>query len=126
MRKYIVLLAALGGLVGSAVSVETEIDMDFMQNVEDTNKSLASNIAVKDAPSSIGDAKQLEAMFAQVEAFYARKGGAEDAVDLSKKSKELSAEIIKSAGAKDFETATNKATDLSRTCKSCHSFYKKS
>lgn len=126
MRNLFVFLVLAGGLVGSAGSVESAIDMDFMQTVEDTNKSLASNIAVNDAKSSIADAKQLEGMFAQIEAFYAQKGDAADAVDLSKKSKELSIEIMKFVGAKDFDTATNKATDLSRACKSCHSFYKKS
>lgn len=130
MRNLMIAIALFGGLfgglVGTAGSAEPEIDMDFMQNVEDTNKSLASAISIHDGTSSLGDAKQLETMFSQIEAFYAAKGDADDAVGLSRKSRVLSAEIQKSVSAKDFDTATNKATDLSRACKTCHSFYKKS
>jgi hypothetical protein len=97
-----------------------------MRTVEDTNTSLANNIALKDAPSSTADAKQLESMFEKVEVFYSHKGDANDAVTLSKKSKDLSVDILKLVSARDFDTATVKATDLARACKSCHNFYKKS
>jgi hypothetical protein len=33
---------------------------------------------------------------------------------------------VKSVAAKDFTTATDSATNLSRTCRACHTFYKKS
>jgi hypothetical protein len=74
---------------------------------------------------SLEDAKQLTSMFEIVEAHFIKKGDAENAVDLSKKSKQLSQDIAKLVTEKNFDTATNLATDLSRTCKSCHTFYKK-
>jgi cytochrome c556 len=97
-----------------------------MRTVEDSNKSLANHIAIKDAKGVSGDTQELSAMFAQVEAFYATKGDAQDALDITKRSRQLIAEIDKSVAGKDFDNANVKASDLSRACKSCHNFYKKS
>jgi len=72
------------------------------------------------------DAKELTEWFAKVEAYYVRKGDAADAVELAQKSRGLTAQILQSLSAKDFDAATNSATALSRTCKTCHNFYKKS
>ena len=97
-----------------------------MHSIEDSNKSLASNIAIKETRGASSDAKELTEMFAQVEAFYARKGDAPDAVELAKKSRALSTQILQSVSTSDFGAATDSATTLSRTCKTCHNYYKKS
>lgn len=123
-RTLVFLTAAL--LSGSVLSSINKIEDDFMQTVEDTNKSLANNVALKDAKGATSDAKELEQMFAQVEDYYLRKGDAQDAVQLSRKSRDLSVEITKLVSTKDFDTAEQKASELSRACKSCHNFYKKS
>jgi len=124
MRKLIVLVY-FSMIFSTAVFAEEEMEDDLMQNIEDVNKSLASNIALQRVNPSLEDAKQLSSMFEVVEAHFIKKGDAENAVDLSKKSKQLSVDIAKLVTEKNFDTATNLATDLSRTCKSCHTFYKK-
>jgi hypothetical protein len=126
MPTRLILLLCCAVVTGSVASAEIEVDSDFMQNVEDINKSLASDIASHDGRSSVGEASELATLFAQVEAFYTRKGGADDAVDLSHKSRQLSDNIAQQVKAGDFDQATSTATELSRTCKSCHNFYKKS
>ncbi len=126
MRKFAVLMTVAALLAGNANSLENEIGDDFMQAVEDTNKSLAANIADRNQKASLADARELEAMFTKVEAFYVGKGDAEDAVGLSKKSRTLSIEIGRHVDGKNFDAATVTATELSRTCKACHNFYKKS
>jgi hypothetical protein len=118
--------AALLLVAGAAWSAEVEMDTDWMKAIEDANKNLASNIALKNAKGSAADAKELEELFVKVDAFFVEKGDAHDAVDLSKKSLELTREISRSVSAGDFDAATNSATTLSRTCRSCHTFYKKS
>lgn len=112
-------------LAGSVISAQVEVDDDFMRNVEDTNKSLANHIALKNIKAGSGDAKELEQMFALVEAFYANKGDAGEALTISKKSRALLHEIDSLLNARDFDSANLKATDLSRACKDCHNFYKK-
>ena len=124
MRKLIVLVY-FSMIFSTAVFAGEEMEDDLMQNIEDVNKSLASNIALQRVNPSLEDAKQLSSMFEVVEAHFIKKGDAENAVDLSKKSKQLSVDIAKLVTEKNFDTATNLATDLSRTCKSCHTFYKK-
>jgi len=108
-----------------ASSAESELSTDLMQSIEDTNKSLASNVATKDAKAATADAKELTQMFAQVETFFVQKGDAKDAVDLAKKSKDLTIAIVDSVAQNNFEAATDSATTLARTCRTCHTFYKK-
>lgn len=123
-KTLIFLFAAL--LNCGLVSADTDIDDDYMRTVEDSHKSLTANVGVNNGPGSIADARELAAMFAQIEAFYVKKGDAPDAVNISKQSLGLTAEIVKSVSSKDFDTANVKTTELSRACKSCHNFYKKS
>jgi nucleoside phosphorylase len=125
MRKYIILLGICAGLVASVSSADIGISTDLMQSIEDTNKSLASNISINDAKASTADANDLTNMFGQVETFFVQKGDAQDAVDLAKKSKELTMDITKFVAAKNYEAATNAATTVSRNCRTCHTFYKK-
>ena len=126
MHKFLLLGATLLVVAGNVISAQTDVDDDFMRTVEDSNKSLANHIAIKDAKGVSGDTQELSAMFAQVEAFYAAKADAEDAIAISRKSRQLINEIGQSVASKDFDGADVKASDLSRACKSCHNFYKKS
>ena len=121
-----VLLAAMAVATSTVRSAQAELDPDLMLAIEDLNKSLSSNIALKDAKASTADAKELETLFSKVEVFFVEKGEAPDAVDLSKKSRTLSNAIVKSVESGNFDAATDAATDLSRTCRACHTFYKKS
>ena len=127
MRKLsiLLLLAAIAAHSASVRSATAELGMDIMQNIEDLNKSLASNIALHDPKGSTSDAKELDALFAQVEAHFTERGDAANAVDLSRKTRTLALQIVKLVEANDYAAATNAATDLSRTCKTCHNFYKK-
>src|SRR5689334_12948864 len=118
MRKLLMLMSFSAVFTAVVSSAEVELDTDLMQTIEDTNKSLSSNIALQRTDASLSDAKDLTTMFGIVEAHFAQKGNATDAVDLSKKSKDLTLDIAKLVSDKNFESASGLATDLSRTCKS--------
>lgn len=124
------LIAVLFGLASLlpnvAGSAELELDSEIMKSIEDLNKSLSSNIAIGDAAASTSDTRELAELFAQVETHFVAKGGADDAVELTRKSRVLVTDISASVAKKDFTRATDQSTDLSRTCKTCHTFYKKS
>ena len=96
-----------------------------MTTMEDINKSLTSNIATSDQKAATADAKEILKMFDEVEAFFIKKPDAADGVKWSQESKELSATIVKALEAKDFDTASQTAVSLSKTCKACHKIYKK-
>lgn len=108
----------------ASVAEETEMDMDLMQHIEDTNDSLSSNIALEEADAAIADAKMLNELFIVVEKHFVAQPDSSEAVDLSKKSVKFSSEIVTFIEQNDFESAANTATDLSRACKTCHNFYK--
>jgi len=126
MKKITGIASVLLLVAGAAWSADADMDTDWMRAIEDANKSLSSNIALKNAKGATQDTRELEDMFIKVEAFFTAKGDAHDAVDLSRKSLELTGQINKSISASDFDAATNSATTLSRTCRTCHTFYKKS
>ncbi|HEY8024339.1 MAG TPA: hypothetical protein VIF60_07225 [Burkholderiaceae bacterium] len=125
MPKTVLALAVIAILSTSVLANESELDTDLMQSIEDTNKSLSSNIALKDAKAAVSDSKELNSMFDKVQIFFEHKGGADDAVELAKKTKGLTNDIVSQIGQGDFDAATNSATTLSRTCRTCHTFYKK-
>jgi hypothetical protein len=124
MRKLFLPLGLLCLALGVAQAADAVLDMDLMQNVEDINKNLASNIALRDAGAATRDAKELHALFQTVEKHYLAKPDAPDGLTLSRKSLQLTDQIQKQVGSKDFDAATDSATQLSRTCRACHTFYK--
>ena len=126
MRKVLIVVGLAALLAGVGHAADVELDTDLMQTMEDTNLSLASNLALKDAKASRAEAAELHRMFTEVESHFAAKGDAADAVDLSKKSKDWAGEIVKSVDARQFDHATELAGNISRACKTCHNFYKKS
>ena len=123
-RKLIAFGATLFVSAGLALAA-AELDTDLMQNIDDTNKSLASNIAIKDGKAAIADAKSMNDMFGTVETYFVQKGDAANAVELTKQSRELTLAIVNAVTANNYDAATDAATTLSRTCKKCHTFYKK-
>jgi len=126
MRKKILKfglhLALTGALLSAYASV---VDADLMQVMEDKQKSLSSNISLKNAKDALADAKELEEMFKEVGTFYEQKGNAADAVTWSKESRELAGVVVAQAiAANDFDTASKKSVTMAKNCKACHQAYK--
>ncbi|MGY1489906.1 hypothetical protein ACW4YW_10870 [Methylobacillus pratensis] len=124
MRKLLLSLIISIGIAGSVAAALDEIEEDFMQDIEDIQKSMTSNISLQDAATAKSEAQELETMFKDVEDFYVRKGDAADAVDWSKESRTYLAEIVKALNAKKFDAASESAVALAKTCKACHKIYK--
>ena len=124
MRKSLVAIGLNLLLTGTVLSAEAGMDTDLMQSIEDSTKSLSSAIDLKDAKSVTDEARELEKLFEHVEAFYAKQGNAEDALSLSRKSRDWASTLAKLASDKDFDSASTTARDLTRACKSCHNVYK--
>jgi hypothetical protein len=56
--------------------------------------------------------------------YFVERGDAPDGVDMARKSRALIGAVSQAVAAKDFDTAANTASELSRNCKSCHRAYK--
>ncbi len=123
------LSAVLADLIATTSSVRSaeappELGTDLMQAIEASNKSLSSNISLRDGKVSAADARDNQA-FIQVEVHFAARPDAHDAMELARKTRELTEQIARQGGG-NFDAAAYSATALSRTCRTCLTFYKKS
>jgi hypothetical protein len=109
----------------NVTAVPITLDEDYMQTMEDRQKSLSNNIGVQNISGANEDVKELEDMFGEVQEYYESKPNVKDAIDWAKSSRDLAFTIEKYVAAKDFDNATISATTLAKTCKECHRVYKK-
>jgi cytochrome c556 len=123
MRKTLVFIALHLALLGGVASAQFEIRDDDMRDIEETLKSLDSNVALKQRKAA-AEAAELQAYFQQVEAFYAAKPDAADGVAFSRKTLELAARVRAAVEAGNFDAAGDAVGQLTRSCKTCHDVYK--
>ena len=125
-RTKRLLPAACAFLVAtSALCAGFDVDADLMRGIDDTAKSLDSNVAQKDAKAAAADARSLVETFAHIEAHYGEKPETADAVGFAHHTQELAAQALKAIDANDFDAANGAVEQLTRSCKSCHEVYKK-
>ena len=118
---------ALAGLLlaGAAFCEGIDVDGDLMRGIDDTAKSLDSDIAMKDGTAAAADARSLVETFARVESHYREKPDTADAAGFAHRTQELAAQALKAIEAKDFDAAGEAVNQLTRSCKNCHEKYKK-
>ena len=125
MRRLIIAAGVHATLAVALVLAQSVDDFDgWMRTIDDKNKSVQRNIASKDAEASSADAKALQDTFKLVEGFWAKRGNAPDAVELSQKAQEQAAEVVKAIGAKDYDAASTKSIKIAETCTACHRLYR--
>jgi hypothetical protein len=125
MRKIIVVIGVHAALAAGIVLAQSQDDFDaWMRTIDEKNQSVQRNIAAKDSDAAAADAKMLQETFKQVEGFWAKRGNAQDAIELSQKAQEQAAEVVKSAGAKDYDTASMQSIKIAQTCTACHRLYR--
>ena len=114
-------------LAGSALcaAAAIDVDADLMRGIDDTAKSLDSDVAQKDAKAAAADARSLVETFARIESHYGQKPETADAVGFAHHTQELAAQALKAIEANDFDAANTAVEQLTRSCKSCHEVYKK-
>ena len=123
-RTFPIALGALA-LAGAALSAGVDVDGELMRGVDDTAKSLDSNVAMKDDKAAAADARALVEIFSRIESHYGEKPGTADAVGFAHRTQELAAQALKAIEAKDFDAAGEAVNQLTRSCKNCHEKYKK-
>jgi len=127
MRKRVVFLGVVLAMTGSLVFADIDLsdfDDDVMRGMDDANKDLQPVMGAGNGEAAIADAEVLRDGFKWTEDYFVKKGGTDDAVKFARQSQELTASILKSLAAKDFDTATTTARTLANSCKTCHDSYK--
>ncbi len=126
MRKTINLCGIIFVLATGMAYAEAEFDFEtLMEAIDNNSHNLQGNIANKDATATIALAKEMHDEFKLVEGYFEKRGNAADAVTDAKRYEDMADEIVKFAEANDFEAASNKAIEISKSCDmACHDTYK--
>ena len=126
-RKTLLVLALQFTLLGTGLCAAEDIDVDadLMRGIDDTAKSLDSDVAQKDAKAALADARSLVETFARVQSHYGQKPDTADAAGFARHTQELAAQALKAIEAQDFDAAGDSVAQLTRSCKACHEVYKK-
>jgi cytochrome c556 len=120
MRKmYIVTVTTTLIVVGALAQSDSDYQGWMKSNVANMG-SLNKNIAGKNAAGAAVDAEKLEATFKQVEEFWKKRGGADDAVNFAMNGQMAAASIVKDASANNFDQAAADVKSLQANCGGCH------
>ena len=127
MRKWLLLAGVLAALSGSLAYADIDLsdfDDDSMRDMDDANKDLGPVLGARNADAALADAQVIQNVLKQTEAYFVKKGGADDAVKLAQQGQASVAAAIAAIGKSDFESAAASARDTAKNCRSCHDLYK--
>ena len=120
MRSIKVLVALSASVVFFVLLAQSDADYQgWMKSVAGSKGKVTKGIAAKDAAAVTADAKTLEDVFKQVEAYWGTKNAA-DAVGFAKQARTAASDIGKAAAKGDFDAAATANTALGATCGGCH------
>jgi hypothetical protein len=97
-----------------------------MRGMDDSIKSFEPNIVAGNSERALADAQILWEGFKWTEDYFSKKGGAEDAVAISRQALASTNAVIERLRSRDFVNAATAAREAARTCRSCHDIYKSS
>jgi hypothetical protein len=110
---------------GQVAFGQSVLDVDeWMQRIDRRSQSVQRNLAAGNASAAGADAREIGELYGSLEAYFSRRGNADNAVKLSREGRELAAVVVSSAAAKDFATASKAAVSIARACRTCHLAYK--
>jgi hypothetical protein len=122
---FIMGLSLLVSSAGAAPSLDfRDYDNDLMRDLDKTIKYFEPDITAKNADAVKEDADLLADGFRYTEDYFAKKGQADDAVEISRKGTKLIADVRSFVEKADFEAAAAAAREAPGVCKSCHEIYK--
>jgi cytochrome c556 len=116
---YIVSVFTALVLVGALAQSDSDYQ-GWMKSNGATMGSLNKKIAAKDGAGAAADAEKLEATFKQVEEFWKKRGGADDAVNFAMKGQMAAASVAKDGSAGNFDQAAADVKSLQASCGGCH------
>jgi hypothetical protein len=125
-RWAAVVLAAFGVFsAGKVAFAQSVLDFDeWMQRIDRRSQSVQRNLAAGDANAAVADAREIGELYSSMEAYFSRRGNADNAVRLSREGRDLAATVVNSAARKDFAAASKAAVSIARACRTCHLDYK--
>jgi len=127
MRKWLVLAGVMVSLSGGLVYADidlTDFDDDSMRDMDDANKDLGPVLGAKNAQAALADAQVIQSVLKETEAYFAKKGGTDDAVKIAQQGEVALAGVVTALDKNDFDAAGAAARDTAKNCRTCHDLYK--
>lgn len=127
IRKWIALTGAIamvsGGLALAAIDL-SDFNDDVMRAMDDAFKDLEPVLGAGNADAAKNDIEVLLEGYQWTDDYFATKGGADDAVKLSKEGHVLIQRAEAAIEKNDLVEAARLARETAKNCKSCHDLYK--
>ncbi|MGM9485493.1 hypothetical protein ACS5PN_30170 [Roseateles sp. NT4] len=121
LSRYLTVLPVL--IATTVFAAQSDLTADEMRTAEDTLRDLDSNISLQNR-KALDEARELARFFQQVGAHYTAQSDAARGVDFARKSQAHAEAIATAVEAGDYDTAQDRLSDLTRSCKTCHEVYK--
>ena len=118
-QMYIVAVITTLVVVGALAQSDSDYQ-GWMKTTVATMGSMNKKIVAKDGAGAAADAEKLEATFKQVEEFWKKRGGADDAVNFAMKAQMAAAAVAKAATAGNLDEAAAQVKSLQSNCAGCH------
>ena len=125
-RCTVVALAAFAIFgAGEVAFGQSVLDFDeWMQRIDRRSQSVQRSLAARDANAASADAREIGELYGSMEAYFSRRGNADNAVKLSREGRELAAVVVRSVAVGDFAAASRAAVSIAGACRNCHLDYK--
>jgi putative heme degradation protein len=123
MRKFALIITLQLALAAGVLAAAFEVSDDDMRDIEDTFKSLDSNVTLKDKKAA-SEAQELVAYFQKVEGFYAQKPDTADASGWARETHAAAKRLEAAVNEGRFDAALEDVHQIQKTCKRCHDVYK--
>jgi hypothetical protein len=121
LRRLFLFALLLSNTSHSASVLDFDI---WMRKIDTRIVDVQRKLDARDDPDAIAQAREIEDLYAKMEAYFVAKGESADAIKLSRESKELAGVIAKSVTTKNYEAGGNAAVTIARACTDCHDLYR--
>ena len=121
LRRLFLFALLLSNTSHSASVLDFDI---WMRKIDTRIVDVQRKLDARDDPDAIAQAREIEDLYAKMEAYFVAKGESADAIKISRESKELAAVIVNSVTAKNYQAGGNAAVTIARACTDCHDLYR--
>jgi len=121
LRRLFLFALLLSNTSHSASVLDFDI---WMRKIDTRIVEVQRKLDSRDDAEALAQAREIEDLYAKMEAYFVAKGESADAIKLSRESKDLAAVIVNSVAAKNYQAGGNAAVTIARACTDCHDLYR--
>ena len=121
MKKHILVPSLLALGMALCVFAQTEADYQgWMKDIAATAKKGRDAVQSKSGADAAAAGQHLEMIYKQVGAFFAKRGGADDAVQIARKGETAAHDLAAAGTANDADKMAASMQTINGTCGGCH------